>query len=663
MADGGLVRTEHWNVNTGTPRSGAVGHGEAVTDIERYLLPLLAAEATNRHSWGVAGGLAVLGTPGSPGVTVQTGVAMDSFGRFAVLAVGGAAIVDPTVDPAGVSNIPTVPVPANGLTLPTVGSAGDQLVTLTFREVLVPQDQVANAPVLLHAPWLRLLPVAGFADDGQNVVLARVSVDGSGNVTALTPGSRRPVGDVAGRIQLRAVRQQASGVDDAVAAEWGALAGGGAGLTVAGTPALTVDATGHGRLANGLTVAAPNSSEWSLTVDAQNRLGVGTAGIQGGAVVVDTGGQVGVGLGGGPIRRSLQVEGTEIHSGGWAGGFSFADRAVGGFVDGPSLAAERWVWYAANGSARLWSGRDVLSIDKTTGGGGLDVYRRMRVRADTSDEAKAGNVQDQSAGIWFFQNGGDRGFVGMRDDRHIGLYGANGAGWGLFMDTATGELSASGRPTAITAQGGDGLFNAGVHGLGNFGVWAEGSNNGIVASGPNFAGVFWGNVQITGSLDVRGEISKGGGGFRIDHPDDPARKFLAHSFVESPERRNLYAGRVTTDGDGRATVELPSYFSSLNTDASIQVTPIGVLTTAAVMNGLTDNAFTVATGEPNVLVDWLVTGVRQDAWARANPLSVEAEKSTDERDRYLHPEPAGQPAESALAGPASAEFRRPTVRP
>jgi hypothetical protein len=55
-------------------------------------------------------------------------------------------------------------------------------------------------------------------------------------------------------------------------------------------------------------------------------------------------------------------------------------------------------------------------------------------------------------------------------------------------------------------------------------------------------GYFSGNVQITGS------ISKGGGSFKIDHPLDPENKYLYHSFVESPDMKNIYDdGKVSVD--------------------------------------------------------------------------------------------------------------------
>lgn len=67
-------------------------------------------------------------------------------------------------------------------------------------------------------------------------------------------------------------------------------------------------------------------------------------------VVVE--GNVGVGTNN-PVRM-LHVEGSEIHSGGAAGGFSFSDRTKGN--------AERWVWYAQDGKAHLWSEKTTTNI-------------------------------------------------------------------------------------------------------------------------------------------------------------------------------------------------------------------------------------------------------------------------------------------------------------
>lgn len=70
-----------------------------------------------------------------------------------------------------------------------------------------------------------------------------------------------------------------------------------------------------------------------------------------------------VGIGTNNPVRPLHVEGNEIHSGGSGAGFSFSDRNKPGLVDNPSNG-ERWVWYAQDGKARLWSKSDALTISR-----------------------------------------------------------------------------------------------------------------------------------------------------------------------------------------------------------------------------------------------------------------------------------------------------------
>ena len=141
----------------------------------------MPARGAALYSWGVATGLAVQGTPGQPGVTVLPGTALDAAGQLIMLPSGGTVIVDPAVDPAGIQNMPTVVVGADGITLATAGAGADCLLTLTWREV-IDESTLANAPALFHAPWLRLIPAAGFLDTGDQVVLAGVTLDGNGNV-------------------------------------------------------------------------------------------------------------------------------------------------------------------------------------------------------------------------------------------------------------------------------------------------------------------------------------------------------------------------------------------------------------------------------------------------------------------------------------------------
>ena len=86
--------------------------------------------------------------------------------------------------------------------------------------------------------------------------------------------------------------------------------------------------------------------------------------------------------------------------------------------------------------------------------------------------------------------------------------------------------------------------------LENVGLLGISNGTGIIAAGGPDAGFFFGNVSVTGS------ISKGGGGFTIDHPLDPANRYLRHSFVESAEMKNLYDGIAVCDSNGEAAVLL-----------------------------------------------------------------------------------------------------------
>jgi hypothetical protein len=70
-----------------------------------------------------------------------------------------------------------------------------------------------------------------------------------------------------------------------------------------------------------------------------------------------------VGIGTPDPQRKLHVESSEIHSGGNNAGYSFSNRGSS-YVEGGN--GDRWVWYAHQKVARLWSGVDKFSVD--TGG-------------------------------------------------------------------------------------------------------------------------------------------------------------------------------------------------------------------------------------------------------------------------------------------------------
>jgi hypothetical protein len=156
-------------------------------------------------------------------------------------------------------------------------------------------------------------------------------------------------------------------------------------------------------------------------------------------------------------------------------------------------------------------------------------------------------------------------------------------------------------------------------------------------------------VTINNNLDVTGTLSKGAGSFKIDHPLDPANKYLYHSFVESPDMKNIYDGNITTDSQGVATVTLSDWFEALNRDFRYQLTVIGQFAQAIVAHKIENNQFQIRTSLPHVEVSWQVTGIRQDAFANSHRIQTEVEKAPQDRGHYLHPELFGAP-ETARIG-------------
>ena len=149
-------------------------------------------------------------------------------------------------------------------------------------------------------------------------------------------------------------------------------------------------------------------------------------------------------------------------------------------------------------------------------------------------------------------------------------------------------------------------------------------------------------------MNVTGNLFKGGGAFRIDHPLDPENKYLSHSFVESPDMKNIYDGVAVLDEAGEAIITLPDWFEALNGDFRYQLTPMGAAFVPYVAEEITGNQFKVAGGIPGRKVSWQVTGIRHDAFANANRIQVEEQKPDAAVGTYLHPEAFGQPVERVV---------------
>jgi trimeric autotransporter adhesin len=156
---------------------------------------------------------------------------------------------------------------------------------------------------------------------------------------------------------------------------------------------------------------------------------------------------------------------------------------------------------------------------------------------------------------------------------------------------------------------------------------AAGANNGTATQ--VFLVDGHGNETLAGNLTVGGTISKSGGSFRIDDPLDPDHKYLYHSFVESPDMKNIYDGVVQLDEHGEATVTLPDWFEALNQDFRYQLTCIGGYAPIYVASEVSGNRFRIAGGRSGLKVSWQLTGIRHDAYANTHRIPVEVDKQVE----------------------------------
>jgi hypothetical protein len=198
------------------------------------------------------------------------------------------------------------------------------------------------------------------------------------------------------------------------------------------------------------------------------------------------------------------------------------------------------------------------------------------------------------------------------------------------------------------------------------------AGHGVFGFTPSQTGVTYGVYGEAWSDDGFGVYSdgdfaaSGSKAFRIDHPDDPANRYLFHYAAESPEVINFYRGTVVLDSSGEALVELPHYFAKINKTPSYQLTAVGVampnlhvaeeICDAALLAGESAQpaepgprcTFRIAGGTAGGKVSWRVEAVRNDRRMRATGAPVEREKVGAERGTYQHPELYGQPPEFGI---------------
>ncbi len=396
--------------------------------------------------------------------------------------------------------------------------------------------------------------------------------------------------------------------------------------------------------------------------------------LQPGAAVNGTNGMIILSLSGGTIGLSS--------SGSLYGVYGHSNNEVGRGVVGVASAINGGN-VGVYGQSNSGSGYGVYGWASAGSGYGIGVYGESKnhigvTGVSISDHGRGvvgyvDSASGETVGVFghSLSNAG-RGVVGYVDSatgETVGVFGhsLSNAGRGVvgYVDSATGDtvgvygysLSDAGRGVLgyAAAQDGDtyGIWgqSASKYGVGVMGYASATSGDGIGVYGVTdsqdwgYGGFFWGRTTVVGDFSASGNKS-----FIIDHPLDPANRYLYHFTQESPEVQNVYNGVVTLDEDGLAVVFLPDYFSSLNkAPYRYQLTPIGApMPNLYIAEEIQENSFTIAGGSPFQKVSWEVTAVRNDPYLRDHPVMTEQEKPEDEQGTYIYPEGYGQPAEKGL---------------
>ncbi|MCD4819636.1 MAG: hypothetical protein K8S23_13185 [Candidatus Cloacimonetes bacterium] len=223
------------------------------------------------------------------------------------------------------------------------------------------------------------------------------------------------------------------------------------------------------------------------------------------------------------------------------------------------------------------------------------------------------------------------------------------SGGGTAVEANTYNTSMENGPTGKFTNSGNGDAVYGLsYNSGHGGYFKAGNGNNddalyATTSGSGRAGYFNGDVHVNGNL------SKSSGTFLIDHPYDPANKYLAHSLVESPDMMNVYNGNIILDNKGEAIVELPYYFENINMEFRYQLTPIGASAPDLyIAEEISNNEFKIAGGKSGIKVSWQITGIRNDLYAKKHRVQVERDKPDYEKGKYLNPELFGLGEEKGI---------------
>jgi hypothetical protein len=302
----------------------------------------------------------------------------------------------------------------------------------------------------------------------------------------------------------------------------------------------------------------------------------------------------------------------------------------------------------------LGNGLDAQQVTKIVGGkGGNSTDPGGHPGVGSSVLIQAGDGGDGPSGTGINGAGGS---IILLPGAHGSLGDSNGAAGAVgigtltplrmlsvrdFMNIDQGDTSVGGPDLSFGSSGGSGIGSerqAGGTNLYGLDLYTNGFKRISISNG--------------GAVAIFGTLTKPAGSFKIDHPVDPENKYLSHSFVESPDMKNIYDGVARLDANGEAMVELPDWFEALNEDFRYQLTAVGKPSPSLyVAEEIHHNRFKISGGSARAKVCWQVTGTRHDAFANAHRILVEENKPAADRGKLLYPREQQMSAERASRTP------------
>lgn len=291
------------------------------------------------------------------------------------------------------------------------------------------------------------------------------------------------------------------------------------------------------------------------------------------------------------------------------------------------------------------TGANNSAILGNNSGGGYGVSGQIPNTA-TGASAIYGNNLRTNGGIGV-EGVGYNGVAGSSAyNQGFGVYGSNSS----TPNIASNYYSVGVAGVAVNGVGVQGQTNNGQL----YGMYGQNINTGVVYNNVAVYGRSSTGVGVLGecvNLSYYGVFSNGDFGasgtkaFVIDHPMDPANKFLKHFSLESNEVLNMYRGSVVCDQNGEATVTLPNYVESINMNYSYYITPIGNFAPVYVKEKMQNGSFKIAGGLPGMEISWQIIAERNDPYLQKYPekRENEVEKREGEKGYYLIPELYNQP--------------------